>query len=65
MKTLVIWTFIGLAVIIGIMVFPTLHGYAGTLGTDGMFPLLAGTFTLFPYLFLGVVGYFVWKVVRR
>ncbi len=65
MKTLVVWTIVGLAVIMGIMLFPTIHGFAGTWDISGYFPVLGASFTLMPYAFLGLVAYFVWKLVRR
>ena len=61
MKTAYWLTLGGILVVLGMLFYPTLHGYITGVDRTGMLPLLSSAVTLLPYGFLGFVVYAIFK----
>ena len=53
---------IALLVIVGFIMWPTLHWAVGNINTSGFIPLFKLTTNILPYAFLGIVAYVVLKI---
>jgi len=55
------WVIIGLLLILALVLFPTLHWGVDSIDMTGFLPLFAMATTALPYIFVGIVVWFVLK----
>ena len=55
----------GILVVIGLLMYPTLHRLIGNVEITGFLPLTKAAVILIPYAFLGFIIYAILQVVRR
>ena len=66
MRTYYIFIISGILIIVGMLMYPSLHLMTGMVDTTGLQPLTKAVgVTLVPWFFLGMVFYAISKVVRH
>lgn len=65
MRTAYILTIAGLLIVIGMLMYPTLHFMNGLVDTTGFVPLLKMAVAILPYAFLGFIGYAIFQMAKR
>ena len=53
-----------IVVVVGMLTYPSLHGFVGTVDRTGFLPILSAAITFLPYAFLLFVVYAIFKRSR-
>ena len=65
MRAFVIFSVALVLVVIGLLLYPSIHTLVGLVDTTGFLPLTIASIAALPYIFLGFIVYAILKVAKK